>query len=188
MAAAKHCPHGFDLDIEGKDSCHFKEAGAQGVFLASPTQIGLVCDKEHAAGIGEIGEHYFPDFDLVLAEGFAGEEAAKKIEVLRREISTIVQSPREELLAVVADFDITTGVPSFKLEEIPRIVDFLEGLIRESKGEGPHVELKINGKPTSLNAFVQDMITNVVTGLVVPLKREEERVHEIEIKISSEEV
>ena len=74
VAVAKHCPHGFALDVEGKDSWRFTEAGARGVFLASPGRIGLIEDREPVPGLKSIAEHYFTDFDIVFGEGFSQEK------------------------------------------------------------------------------------------------------------------
>jgi len=70
VAAVKHCPHGFDLDVKGKDSWRFAEAGAKGVFLTSPGRIGLIEDTEHIPTLKNIAESYFSNFDIVFGEGF----------------------------------------------------------------------------------------------------------------------
>ena len=44
VAAVKDCPHGFEMDREGKDSWRFKKAGAKGVFVTSADRIGLIRD------------------------------------------------------------------------------------------------------------------------------------------------
>jgi len=36
VAAVKHFPHGFSLDLEGKDSWEFMAAGSDGVGLVGP--------------------------------------------------------------------------------------------------------------------------------------------------------
>ena len=59
-------------------------------------------------------------------------------------------------------------------------------LIRSSQMEKTFkkVELKVNGKDISLNAFSNNIIGGAIWGMVCPLKLEEEP-KEIEIKISA---
>ena len=42
VAVAKNCPHGFELDIKGKDSWKFANLGGKGVFLSSGNKIALL--------------------------------------------------------------------------------------------------------------------------------------------------
>lgn len=185
VAAIKHCPHGFDLDVEGKDSWHFTKAGAEGVLLQSPAGLGLIrIGTGTAASLDELAKRYFPDFNLVLAEGFARDESTKTVEVLRKGIHEQLESPPERLIAVVADFTIPTGRPVFGPNEIRRIADFLEKLIEEDQQSPATVQLRINGDPVFLNEFVQSVIKGTVAGLIAPLKKkEDEEMREIEVRI-----
>lgn len=189
VAAIKHCPHGFDLDVEGKDSWHFTKAGAEGVLLQSPAGLGLIRIGASIAGsLDELAKHYFPDFHLVLAEGFARDESTRTMEVLRKGIHEQLESPRERLIAVVADFTVPTDRPAFGPNEISRIADFLEKRIKEEQKSPATVQLRINGDPVFLNEFVQSVIEGVVAGLIAPLKKkEDEETREIEVKIRSPE-
>ena len=185
VAAIKHCPHGFDLDVEGKDSWHFTKAGAEGVLLQSPAGLGLIrIGTDTAYSLDELAKHYFPDFHLVLAEGFARDESTKTVEVLRKGIHEQLESPPERLIAVVADFTIPTDRPVFGPNEIRRIADFLEKLIEEDQQSPATVQLRINGDPVFLNEFVQSVIMGTVAGLIAPLKKkEDEEMREIEVRI-----
>jgi molybdopterin-guanine dinucleotide biosynthesis protein MobB len=185
LAAIKHCPHGFDLDVEGKDSWHLTKAGAEGVLLRSPAGLGLIRVRTGVAeSLDQLGKHYFPDCHLVLAEGFARDESTRAVEVLRKGVHEQLELPPERLLAVVADFAIRTDTPVFNPNEISRIADFLERLIKEDQQSPATVQLSINGDPVFLNEFVQSMIEGTVTGLIAPLKKRDDReTREIEIRI-----
>jgi len=185
VAAIKHCPHGFDLDVEGKDSWHFTKAGAEGVLLQSPAGLGLIrIGTDMAGSLDELAKHYFPDFHLVLAEGFARDESTKTVEVLRKGIHEQLESPQERLIAVVADFTIPADRPVFGPNEISRMADYLEELIQEDQQVRAAVQLRINGDPVFLNEFVQSVIKSTVAGLIAPLKKkEDEETREIEIRI-----
>jgi len=186
VAAVKHCPHGFDLDVEGKDSWRFMEAGASGVFLTSPGRVGLIEDKEQVPGLKSIAEHYFSSYDIVFGEGFSGEKEVAKIVVLRKGISDYVQSPQDDVLALVSDFEIKADKPVFKPDDVSGIADFIEQLlVRESKA-GSSVTLIINEKPVPLNAFVQSVIKKVIIGIIDTLRREDEKLKQIDVIIKLE--
>ena len=129
VAAVKHCPRGFDLDVAGKDSWRFTQAGASGVFLTSPGRVGLIEDMEPVPGLKTIAERYFPNFDVVFGEGFSEEKDVAKIVVLRKGISHYVQSPTDDILAVVGDFEIKADKPVFNPEDVSGIADFIEQLL-----------------------------------------------------------
>ena len=187
VAAIKSCPHGFDLDVEGKDSWCFTRAGAEGVLLQSPSALGLIRARSSiASSLNEIARHYFPDFDLVLAEGFAQDLSTRRIEVLRKGISEQLESPPETLIAIVADFPLSPDKPTFDPDELSGIGDFLERSIGESKEGTPLVELKQDGTAVFLNEFVQSVMKSTIAGLIAPLKKEEKEYSEIQIRIRTQ--
>jgi len=183
VAAVKHCPRGFDLDVAGKDSWRFTQAGASGVFLTSPGRVGLIEDIEPVPGLKGIAERYFPSFDIVLGEGFSEEKEVAKIVILRKGISHYIQSPQDDVLAVVSDFEIKADKPVFKPDDVSGIADFIEQLLVRKSGAESSVTLIINEKPVPLNAFVQSVIKKVIMGIVDTLKREDEKLKQIDVII-----
>ncbi len=187
VAVVKHCPHGFDLDVKGKDSWRFTQAGASGVFLTSPGRVGLIEDKEPVPGLKSIAEHYFSSFDIVFGEGFSEEKEVTKIVVLRKGISDYVQSPQDDILALVSDFEIKVEKPVFKPDDVSGIANFIEQLLAQEDKMGNSVTLIINKKPVPLNAFVQGVFKNVIIGIINTLKRKDEKLKQIEIIIKLED-
>lgn len=183
VAAVKRCPHEFDLDVEGKDSWRFTKAGARGVFLTSPGRVGLIEEKESVPGLKGIAEHYFPGFDIVFGEGFGKEKEVAKVIVLRRGISDYVQSPQDDILALVSDFEIKTEKPVFRPDDVSGIADFVEQLLTQEDRMENSVTLVINNKPVPLNAFVQSVLQNVIIGITDTLKRGDEKLEQIEVII-----
>ena len=183
VAAVKDCPHGFDLDVEGKDSWRFTEAGARAAFLTSPGRIGLIEDKEPVPGLKIIAEHYFPSLDIVFGEGFSEEKEVAKIVVLRKGISDYVQSPQDNILALVTNFEIKTDKPVFNADDISGIVGFIEQLLAQEGGAESSVTLAINEKPVPLNAFVQSVFKNVIMGIVGTLRTDDEELKQIDIEV-----
>jgi len=185
VAAVKHCPHGFGLDIEGKDSWRFAEAGARGIFLTSPRRIGLIKDTEQAFTLKSIAERYFYDLDVVLGEGFSEDKEVGKIVVFRKEVSDYVPTLQNDILALVSDFEIETEKPVFKPDDASGISDLIEQLLVQQSPMKNSVTLNINKKPVPLNEFVQTVFKNVILGLIATLRREDKELREIEIEIYS---
>ncbi len=187
VAAVKHCPQGFDMDAEGKDSWRFTQAGASGVFLTSPGRVGLIEDMEPVPGLKSIAEHYFPSFDIVLGEGFSEDKEVAKIVVLRKGVSDYVKSPQDDILVLVSDFEIKADKPVFNPDDVSGIADFIEQLLVGESGVEGSVTLIINKKPVPLNAYVQSVIKKVIMGIIDTLKREDEKLKQIDIIIKPEE-
>lgn len=187
VATAKHCPHGFNLDVEGKDTWRFTEAGARGVFLTSPGLVGLIEEKEPVPSLRNIAEHYFPDLDIVLGEGFSQEKEVRKILVLREGVSKRVPYPQGDILALVSDFKIKADKPVFKPDDVSGIANFVEQLLIQEDRMETSVTLIINKKPVPLNPFVQSVFKNVIVGIIGALKREDEKLKQIEVIIKSED-
>ena len=187
VAAVKHCPQGFDMDAEGKDSWRFTQAGASGVFLTSPGRVGLIEDMEPVPGLKSIAEHYFPSFDIVLGEGFSEDKEVAKIVVLRKGVSDYVKSPQDDILALVSDFEIKADKPVFNPDDVSGIADFIEQLLVGESGAEGSVTLIINKKPVPLNAYVQSVIKKVIMGIIDTLKREDEKLKQIDVIIKPED-
>jgi len=187
VAVVKHCPHGFDMDAEGKDSWRFTQAGASGVFLTSPGRVGLIEDMEPVPGLKSIAEHYFPSFDIVLGEGFSEDKEVAKIVVLRKGVSDYIKSPQDDILALVSDFEIKADKPVFNPDDVSGIADFIEQLLVGESGAEGSVTLIINKKPVPLNAYVQSVIKKVIMGIIDTLKREDEKLKQIDVIIKPED-
>ena len=125
VAVAKRCPHGFDLDIEGKDSFRFTQAGAEGTFLSSEESIALIRPKQGVASIKQRLLDYFLDFDIVLMEGYNNEFGIKKMQIIRSSIEDAVLSS-DEIIAYVSDMTLNTDKPVYKPDDIKSIISFIE--------------------------------------------------------------
>lgn len=127
VAVAKHCPCGFDLDIEGKDSYKFSQAGGVGTFLSSEEAIALLRPREGLSNLKEKLQNYFSDFDLVLMEGYNNEPGIKKIQIIRSGIREM-DSPLDEIIAYISDMPLSKDKPVYNLDDISGIISFIETL------------------------------------------------------------
>jgi len=132
VSTIKHAHHNFSVDEGTADSARHRTAGAGEVAVVSP---------ERWAIIGELRGQPEPDFsevlgklspcDLVLVEGYKS-HPIPKIEA-RRSASADTRSIAAQdmmVLAVAADHIVESGHrPSFDLDDIAGIADFLERVV-----------------------------------------------------------
>ena len=167
VAVIKHCHQGFALDLEGKDSWQFMQAGSERVAMWSPDQVAVLQKTEEGLDARAIAKRFFLDVDFVFVEGGRQDTHTKKIEVLRKGISEKVESPPEELIAVVADLDVAVDRPVYHPDHLGDIAHFLERTVEATRSR---VDLYLNGASVPLNAFAQKIFENVVLGMVASLK------------------
>jgi len=124
VGAVKSDCHGFMMDVPGKDSWRFTQAGAVATAVVSEQQFALVQKTSEKKDLDEVIS-LMGEIDIAVVEGFklAGKP---KIEVVRQERVTRVHSSAEELIAVVTDIDdLGVPVPRFALNDYAKIAGFL---------------------------------------------------------------
>ena len=163
VAVLKHCPHGFSLDAEGKDSRLFFEAGADSVALVSSDMTVVIQGDQEIRDFRALAREYFQDIDILLVEGGRAHKEFKKIEVLGKDGRPRPKTPAGELLAVVADSKVKCHRPVFRPSQVKEISRFLEG---QPDVEEPSVSLNVDGISIPLNAFVRSVCSNIMVGLV----------------------
>ena len=128
VAVIKHAHHKVVLDTPGKDSWRYKQAGAAISMLVTANELQLVADAVERREPRELALRFLGEADIVLAEGFS-HAAGAKIEVLRRESSTVPRCSIEDgLVAIVTDVDeVYPQLPHFGLEDIGGIAQFMLG-------------------------------------------------------------
>jgi len=165
--AVKHCPHGFSFDLEGKDTWKYSQAGADGVAMISSEEWAVVRSATEA-GFRALAEKAFPEADVVLIEGGKQARGLRKIEVLRSGLSDVIQTPKEELLAVVSDCGAPPGttVPIFALSQAAEICDLI---LSQEEDVMSEIKLEVDGSDIPLNPFVRTFIEKTVLGMVSSL-------------------
>jgi molybdopterin-guanine dinucleotide biosynthesis protein B len=165
--AVKHCPHGFSLDLEGKDTWKFTQAGADGVAMVSDEEFAVL-GRTGESGLRALAERTFAGADVVLVEGGKHASGIRKIEVLRTGVSDVIQTPPDELLAVVSDLGAPPGttVPVFTLKQTAEICDLI---LSEEEAAVSEIRLEVDGQKVPLNPFVRSFIENTVLGMVTSL-------------------
>jgi len=126
VAVIKHHTHDFDIDIPGKDTYRYKQAGASTSILVSPGKIALVEDTSEELALEVIINRYVRDVDLLLIEGFK-RERIPKIEVFRKkEDGNIpVCTGDANLIAIITDELVETSLPVFSRNDVQSIAEFI---------------------------------------------------------------
>jgi molybdopterin-guanine dinucleotide biosynthesis protein B len=167
VALIKHCAHGFELDPSGKDSWNFAEAGADAVAMVSPERLATLKPIEVQPHPKSVALKHFDAPDIVLVEGFKGDQSIRKIEVLKKGISETIESPEEDLFAVVSDFDVETEKPVFQPNQISQLADQIQASVVKHKSS---LSLDIDGQSIPMNDFVQKILTNAIMGMIGSLE------------------
>ncbi len=131
VAVIKHCGHGFLLDVEGKDSWKYGQAGAAGVALIAPGEIAVLKKTGDFPDFRDLARCYFPEAAIVLVEGGRGIRGLKKVQVVRRGLEADAGIEEEELLAVVSDADSVADVPVFLPGQAAELAAFLVANLAE---------------------------------------------------------
>lgn len=104
IGVAKHAFKNFEIDNPAKDSYKFYSAGADVSLVASDEKIALTSRVSTPLSLAEMLGKYMGGLDLVITEGFAGEQTPK-IEVVRNGHSKDITSREEDILFIVTDDD-----------------------------------------------------------------------------------
>jgi molybdopterin-guanine dinucleotide biosynthesis protein B len=168
------------FDTRGTDTYKHRQAGADSVMLVAPDQMVLQSGKKDLSLV-TLAHRYFPDADIVIAEGFKHARHISKIEVVRDP----GQQLRKEVTGVIAvatDHDIAADYV-FRLDEGAEIAKFIEKRFLLQPGRGTEkTALLVNGRKVPLREFIQESLAGVVAGYVESLKLADE-VEEIELRI-----
>ena len=92
VGALKYHKHGeFEIDIEGKDTWKYANAGADTVAITSSLKFAVIKNINVPTDIDEICEKYFNDNDIVLADGFTQSDKPRIIVVEKKEDAAIFE-------------------------------------------------------------------------------------------------
>jgi molybdopterin-guanine dinucleotide biosynthesis adapter protein len=123
VAIVKHHSHKTPVDVPGKDSWRYADAGAAAVIVSSPAELVRFERVEKEKTLAEITGN-IREVDLILTEGFK-REAAPKIEISRAETGQNLVANPAELIAVVSDHPTMLTVPHFGLDDAAGLADFI---------------------------------------------------------------
>lgn len=124
VGAVKSDSHGFEMDVPGKDTWKFSQAGATATAIIGPDKYALIHKTDHRKDLDEVVS-MIEDVDIILVEGYKM-STRPRLEVVRREKGTEIISPVEYLIAVVTDVEeIDVQVPVLNIDDIKGAADLL---------------------------------------------------------------
>lgn len=123
VAVIKHHHGDFNIDHPGKDTWRHAEAGADVVMISSPNKMAMIQKNQQELSLEDLICH-ISNVDLIITEGYKREEIPK-IEVLRSAVSKDLVCAERDLIAIVTDVQMAFSVPTFDLENVNKLADFL---------------------------------------------------------------
>lgn len=128
VSSIKHAHHDFDIDHENTDSWRHRQAGAKEVGIVSSKRWALVheLEDEDEPTLEEILTNFEP-CDLILVEGFKRDNH-DKLEVRRQggKAGEPICKSDPHIVAIASDKQENENIPTFHLDDIPAIADFIE--------------------------------------------------------------
>jgi molybdopterin-guanine dinucleotide biosynthesis adapter protein len=125
VAVVKHTRHPAEVDLEGKDTWRFSQAGARVVALSSPTLTALL--RRRPTPLAELLPQVAEGVDLVLVEGFKGEKGFPRIVVLRQGAAAADWRKDPDVAALAADHPFPTDLPLLPLNDPAAVAAFILG-------------------------------------------------------------
>ncbi len=196
IAVVKHTPHGIDL--KGKDSWRFKDAGANEVVLLGDEVVRFQNSQSLFSVLKSL-----KDYDIILVEGFKKEKFVPKVCLGSEECENCVLEKPD--LSAVLDYikehleieRILKKLPNFNCgecghkncEEMARAIYRGEDKFENCRYWNPNAQIsvKVNGKDIYMGRFAQDVAMNTILGLLSSFKGVKEP-KEVEIKIKLEKM
>lgn len=130
VSAIKSSHHGTDIDVPGKDSYRFRQAGAQEVVLVSDQRWALMRETEEPVSLKEILSRLSP-VDIVLVEGYKSEENIPHILVHRKDAGLQAPVLTSSVVAVATDDDslaLPEGIAKLDVNNPVAVANFVVSL------------------------------------------------------------
>ncbi len=190
IAVVKHTSHGVDL--QGKDSRIFRNAGASEVVLIGEEIVRF----QNSASLFSVLKS-LSDYDIVLVEGFKKEKFLPKVCFGMRCDNCVLIDPTLDDVLKYIDTEmkverILKKLPNFNCgecghrncEEMARAIYRGEDKFENCRYWNPNalISVKVNGKDIYMGKFAQDVVINTITGLLSSFKGVKE-IKNVEIKI-----
>lgn len=134
VAALKGEVRHYNLDIPGKDTWRFAEAGAAVTGMLTPDKY-IFIGSAPAEGINATASARLPDMDLVIIEG-KRESPFPKIEVVRSAVNRQPLLP-EGVIAIVTDLEelpLPHPLPLFRLDDPAALARFIDDRFFRPRG------------------------------------------------------
>ena len=138
VSVIKHAHHKFDIDTPGKDSFRLRESGAYQTLVFNDHRSALITENVNDIfNIEQAITQINSDADIILIEGLKNMNYPK-IEIHRKEISREILFKKDSsIIAFISDLLIDIKIPSFDINDINSIVNFIVEYKNSYGGGGP---------------------------------------------------
>ncbi|NLL51486.1 MAG: molybdopterin-guanine dinucleotide biosynthesis protein B [Peptococcaceae bacterium] len=125
LGVVKSDAHSFEIDVPGKDSWRFSQAGAKATAIIGPDKYALIQKTDSKRDLEDVLP-LIQGVDIILVEGYKAANRPK-IEIVRRERGTEIVSGLENLIAVVTDVkELKVPVPLLDINDYQGVADLIE--------------------------------------------------------------
>ncbi|MDC0093847.1 molybdenum cofactor guanylyltransferase MobA [Alphaproteobacteria bacterium] len=131
VGTLKHAHHKFDIDKQGKDSYNLRKAGARPMIISSKERFALIQenDESEEKSLFEMLEMFSKNpikkCDIIIVEGYKNENIPK-LEVYRSIIKKpLLFTEDKNIFAIASDSKIKASIPTFDLNNINSITDYI---------------------------------------------------------------
>ncbi|WP_339060976.1 molybdopterin-guanine dinucleotide biosynthesis protein B [Tepidibacillus marianensis] len=135
VATIKHDAHRFQMDIEGKDTWKYAQAGSDIVLINSQAKLAMIQALESPISFEEVVSHV-NNVDIIFVEGYK-HESPPKILVVRRETDIELLPQLQDIMAIATTLPIHhTKLPVYDIDDINGIVRLIETKILGENNHG----------------------------------------------------
>lgn len=130
VSAIKNTHHGTEIDVPGKDSYRFRQAGAQEVVLVNDRRWALMKETREPVALAEVLARLSP-VDIVLVEGYKSDENIPHILVHRKNAGLEAPNITKSVVAVATDDENLTlpeGVARLDVNSAAAVANFVVSL------------------------------------------------------------
>jgi len=126
VGTLKHNIKEFRVDHEGKDTYKYYHSGADSIALTSQDEIAIIKKVTDPPGTSEFIAKYLNDVNIVLVEGYRGEDYPRIKIVDSKETETGSNDPGNELILIRENLE----TEHFSTEDTNKALDFIENIIK----------------------------------------------------------
>jgi molybdopterin-guanine dinucleotide biosynthesis adapter protein len=140
VGVLKHDAHDFQMDVKGKDTYQYTEAGADWVAISSASKLNILEQLQKPLALDEILQR-FSGVDLIMIEGYK-QENVPKILIARTLEQLALYDHLSQIIAIASTLhldnpEVATVVkllePFLDLNDIESITAFVESWLRRQE-------------------------------------------------------
>ncbi|MFV9511843.1 molybdopterin-guanine dinucleotide biosynthesis protein B [Tepidibacillus sp. LV47] len=135
VATIKHDAHRFQMDVEGKDTWKYAQAGSDIVLINSQEKLAMIENLEKPISFEEVVSH-IKNVDIIFVEGYK-HESPPKILLVRRETDLELLFQLRDVMAIATSLSLQFDqIPVYDINDLNGIVHFIEMKILGEKKHG----------------------------------------------------